>query len=86
MPKTDKGYDVDNFMNVLDEYGDEIADMHLVFTDYFICALFYYDKEGDYELWLYEEPSGLATACELLLALLSDKPRNVYYTKDCKES
>uniref|UniRef100_A0A090X9B8 Putative secreted protein n=2 Tax=Ixodes ricinus TaxID=34613 RepID=A0A090X9B8_IXORI len=85
-PKMDTGYTVDNYMRVDDEEKqEEIAKMHLVYTDYTICALFYYDNTGDYELWLYKEPDDISTACELLLALLSDKPRNVYYTKDCKQ-
>uniref|UniRef100_A0A0K8RLF7 Putative salivary lipocalin n=1 Tax=Ixodes ricinus TaxID=34613 RepID=A0A0K8RLF7_IXORI len=86
IPKKDGGYDVDNFMEVQDEFQEEIANVHLVYSDYSICALFYYDIEDEYELWLYEEPNEVATACELLLALLSDKPRNVYYTSDCNKS
>uniref|UniRef100_A0A0K8R8P3 Putative salivary lipocalin n=1 Tax=Ixodes ricinus TaxID=34613 RepID=A0A0K8R8P3_IXORI len=83
-PKRDSGYDVDNYMKVVeDEYQEEVAQMHLVYTDYSTCALFYYDGKDEYELWLYQKPNGVASSCELLLALLSDKTRNVHYTNDC---
>uniref|UniRef100_A0A6B0V155 Putative salivary lipocalin n=1 Tax=Ixodes ricinus TaxID=34613 RepID=A0A6B0V155_IXORI len=82
----DSEYNVDNYMAVNDEYFMEVlAKMYLVYTDYSTCALFNYDEKDDYELWLYQKPKpdDIASACELLLALLSDKPRNVHYTNDC---
>ncbi|XP_042144797.1 uncharacterized protein LOC120836577 [Ixodes scapularis] len=82
-PQKDQEYNVDNYMNVEDEDFEEVAQMYLVYTDYSSCALFYYDGEDEYELWLYEKPDGIASACELLLAMLSDKTRNVHYTNDC---
>uniref|UniRef100_A0A0K8R8Q0 Putative salivary lipocalin n=1 Tax=Ixodes ricinus TaxID=34613 RepID=A0A0K8R8Q0_IXORI len=82
-PKKDPEYNVDNYMKVDDEDFEEVAKMYLVYTDYSSCALFYYDGKDEYELWLYEKPDGIASACELLLALLSEKPRNVHYTNDC---
>uniref|UniRef100_A0A6B0UZB6 Putative salivary lipocalin n=1 Tax=Ixodes ricinus TaxID=34613 RepID=A0A6B0UZB6_IXORI len=83
-PQEGQGYDVSNLMKVDDEYyQEEMAKMYLVYTDYSTCALFYYDGKEEYELWLYQRPDGIASACELLLALLSEKPRNVYYTSDC---
>uniref|UniRef100_A0A0K8R8T6 Putative salivary lipocalin n=1 Tax=Ixodes ricinus TaxID=34613 RepID=A0A0K8R8T6_IXORI len=81
--KSDEKYDVQNFMKVQDEYQRDIANMHLVYTNYETCALFYYDERDDYELWLYDKPNDTASECELLLALLSEKTRNVYYTNDC---
>uniref|UniRef100_A0A090XE96 Putative secreted protein n=2 Tax=Ixodes ricinus TaxID=34613 RepID=A0A090XE96_IXORI len=85
-PQKDQEYNVDNYMKVYDEYYTKIlAQMYLVYTDYSTCALFNYDEKDDYELWLYQKPKpdDIASACELLLALLSDKPRNVHYTNDC---
>uniref|UniRef100_A0A0K8RI20 Putative salivary lipocalin n=1 Tax=Ixodes ricinus TaxID=34613 RepID=A0A0K8RI20_IXORI len=84
-PQRDQEYNVDNYMKVYDEYYTKIAQMYLVYTDYSRCALFNYDEKDDYELWLYQKPKAddIASACELLLALLSDKPRNVHYTNDC---
>uniref|UniRef100_A0A0K8R7W0 Putative salivary lipocalin n=1 Tax=Ixodes ricinus TaxID=34613 RepID=A0A0K8R7W0_IXORI len=86
-PEEEPGYHVSNLMTVQDEdYQEEVAKMYLVYTDYSTCALFYYDEKEEYELWLYQRPDGIASACELLLALLSEKPRNVYYTSDCNKS
>lgn len=85
-PQRDPEYGVDNYMVVNDEYHIEVlAKMYLAYTDYSTCALFNYDEKDDYELWLYQKPKpdDTASACELLLALLSDKPRNVHYTNDC---
>uniref|UniRef100_A0A0K8RII0 Putative salivary lipocalin n=1 Tax=Ixodes ricinus TaxID=34613 RepID=A0A0K8RII0_IXORI len=85
-PQEGPGYHVSNLMKVDDEvYQEEMAKMYLVYSDYSTCALFYYDEEEEYELWLYQKPDGVASACELLLALLSEKPRNVYYASDCKK-
>uniref|UniRef100_A0A6B0V1W6 Putative salivary lipocalin n=1 Tax=Ixodes ricinus TaxID=34613 RepID=A0A6B0V1W6_IXORI len=85
-PQKEQGYHVSNLMKVEDEeYQEEMAKMYLVYTDYTTCALFYYNEKEEYELWLYQKPDGVASACELLLALLSEKPRNVYYTSDCKK-
>uniref|UniRef100_A0A0K8RGP4 Putative salivary lipocalin n=1 Tax=Ixodes ricinus TaxID=34613 RepID=A0A0K8RGP4_IXORI len=83
-PQKGSKYNVDNYMNVQNEDFEEVAQMYLVYTDYSSCALFYYDEKDEYELWLYEKPDGIASACELLLALLSDKPRIVHYTNDCR--
>uniref|UniRef100_A0A6B0V1L4 Putative salivary lipocalin n=1 Tax=Ixodes ricinus TaxID=34613 RepID=A0A6B0V1L4_IXORI len=84
-PQKEPGYHVSNLMKVEDEvYLEEVAKMYLVYTDYSACALFYYGEKEEYELWLYQKPDGFASACELLLALLSEKPRNVYYTSDGK--
>uniref|UniRef100_A0A147BW60 Putative salivary lipocalin n=2 Tax=Ixodes ricinus TaxID=34613 RepID=A0A147BW60_IXORI len=83
-PDRDTGYRVDNYMRVEEEeYQKEIAQMYLVYTDYSTCALLYYEGKDEYELWLYQKPNGVASNCELLLALLSDKTRNVHYTNDC---
>uniref|UniRef100_A0A0K8RGP0 Putative salivary lipocalin n=1 Tax=Ixodes ricinus TaxID=34613 RepID=A0A0K8RGP0_IXORI len=82
-PERGPKYNVDNYMKVKDEDFEEKAQMYLVYSDYSKCALFYYDKKDEYELWLYEKPDGIASACELLLALLSDKTRIVHYTNDC---
>uniref|UniRef100_A0A6B0UQL3 Putative salivary lipocalin n=1 Tax=Ixodes ricinus TaxID=34613 RepID=A0A6B0UQL3_IXORI len=84
--KKDDGYDVYNYMNLEDaEEAEDLGAMHLVYTDYTVCSLFYYDKTGDYELWLYNKPDEVASPCELLLALLWDKSTHVYYTKNCTD-
>uniref|UniRef100_A0A0K8RHH5 Putative salivary lipocalin n=1 Tax=Ixodes ricinus TaxID=34613 RepID=A0A0K8RHH5_IXORI len=83
----DRGYHVYNYMELEDADEQEgLGAMHLVYTDYALCSLFYYDKTGDYELWLYNKPDDVATPCELLLALLWDKSTHVYYTKNCTDT
>ncbi|XP_040061160.1 uncharacterized protein LOC120836382 [Ixodes scapularis] len=87
MLEKDPGYGVYNYMNLEDaDKAEDLGAMHLVYTDYTVCSLFYYDETGDYELWLYHKPDEVATPCELLLALLWDKSTHVYYTKDCTDT
>lgn len=80
---SDEGYNVRNYASIEDEEFEYVEKMHLVYSDYGRCALFYHDKTGDFEIWLYDIPDGMPSGCELLHALLSDKPLKVYYVKGC---